>query len=250
MRPSDFLIRCAPAIAGALAGAALAGLYGAPAGALLAIMGAEIFRTQRFKSELAAHLVDPGASLPPADEPVPGAALLAGIGAVEARRLGVPPEAAAQTLRGISSLPSQVSAWTARALQAAYAGKDMSLSFAVLAAAFDSRAARSLRPAAAQMLFALLRMTREKLDSEEELATAARLAALGAQESAVWEARRKFFPDYRDPWDILGISPGSDKDEVRKAWRRLSRRYHPDGPTGNAEAFREAREAYDRIRKG
>jgi len=250
MRPTEILQKGAPAILGALAGTALAGFYGAPAGAVLGIMGAEIFRTQRFKSELAAYLTDPGAAPAPIDEPEPGAALLAGIAAMEARRLGAPPEAAVQMVRAMESVPPRHATWISRGLAAAYSANEASYSFALMAAAFDARAARVLRPAAAELFFALLRITREQLAPEEELATSARLAALGAGESVVRLERKRFFPDYRDPWDILGIPPESGKDEIRKAWRRLSRRYHPDGPGGDAERFREAREAYDRVRKG
>lgn len=249
MRPSD-LFRGVPAVAGALAGAALAGLYGAPAGALLAVMGAEVFRSQRFKSELAAHLTDPAASPAPAGEPESGAALLAGMAAAEARRLGVPPEAAVQAFRGRSELPPRVAAWMVRALQSACSDRNADLSFPLLAAAFDARASRGLRRAASEVFFSLLRMAQADLDSGQELSTSARLAALGCPEATVREARKSFFPEYRDPWDILGLPPGSDKDEVRKAWRRLSRRYRPDRPSGDAQKFREAREAYDRIRGG
>ena len=32
----------------------------------------------------------------------------------------------------------------------------------------------------------------------------------------------------RDPWEVLGLEPGSSVDDVKKAYRRLSRLYHPD----------------------
>ncbi len=248
MLPIELARRGAPAALGALAGAALAGFYGAPAGAILGIMGAEIFRSQRFKSELAAHLANPATAPAPFDEPEPGMALFAGIAALEARRLGIPPAAAAQAARNLETLQKSYSEWTARAILTSYSGGEAGLSFALLAAAFDARAARVLRPAGAEFFFALLALARSDLPPEEELAASSRLAALGVPDPTVRKARKKFFPDYRDPWDILGIPPESDKDEIRRAWRRLSRRYHPDGPGGDARRFREAREAYERVR--
>lgn len=52
----------------------------------------------------------------------------------------------------------------------------------------------------------------------------------------------------RNPYDILGVKPTASEDELRKAYRRLAKRYHPDLNPGNAEAearFKEANAAYD-----
>ena len=41
--------------------------------------------------------------------------------------------------------------------------------------------------------------------------------------------RARFVPDANpDPWDVLGIEPGTSIDEVRAAWRRQVRETHPD----------------------
>jgi DnaJ like chaperone protein len=41
--------------------------------------------------------------------------------------------------------------------------------------------------------------------------------------------RTRFVPDAApDPWDVLGLEPGTPLDEVRAAWRRLVRENHPD----------------------
>ncbi len=41
--------------------------------------------------------------------------------------------------------------------------------------------------------------------------------------------RTRFVPNARpDPWDILGVEPGTPIDEVRAAWRQLVRESHPD----------------------
>jgi molecular chaperone DnaJ len=52
----------------------------------------------------------------------------------------------------------------------------------------------------------------------------------------------------RDYYEVLGISKTADKEEIKKAYRRLALKYHPDRNPGNKEAeekFKEATEAYD-----
>lgn len=247
MRPTEAARAGAPALLGALAGGVLAGFYGVPAGALLGFMGAEISRAQRLRAELATYLEDPGSAPPPRSEPAPGASLLAGLAAAEARRLGIPPETAGQVLRDSSSVNPRLAAWTARAASLVRPGGDLDRSIAVLTAAFDGRADRALRPLAADAFFALRRLNARDLGPGEDLDTSSRLAALGVPEEEARRARARHFPDYRDDWDVLGLAPGSPRDEVRRAWKRLSRLHHPDSPYGNEEKFREAREAYERL---
>ncbi|MDH3263031.1 MAG: molecular chaperone DjiA [Paracoccaceae bacterium] len=41
--------------------------------------------------------------------------------------------------------------------------------------------------------------------------------------------RSRFVPDaHPDPWDVLGLEPGTHLDEARAAWRRQVREHHPD----------------------
>jgi len=52
----------------------------------------------------------------------------------------------------------------------------------------------------------------------------------------------------RDYYEILGIERGVDAKEVKKAYRRLAMKFHPDRNPGDAtaeEKFKEATEAYD-----
>lgn len=52
----------------------------------------------------------------------------------------------------------------------------------------------------------------------------------------------------RDPYDILGVSRNADADEVKRAYRRLAKRYHPDRNPGDkqaAERFKEVQAAYE-----
>jgi molecular chaperone DnaJ len=58
-----------------------------------------------------------------------------------------------------------------------------------------------------------------------------------------------------DPYKVLGVSPSASNDEIKKAYRELSRKYHPDSyidnPLANLaeEKFKEVQEAYDQIMK-
>jgi curved DNA-binding protein CbpA len=49
-----------------------------------------------------------------------------------------------------------------------------------------------------------------------------------------------------DYYKILGISPDADEKEIRTAYRRMARKYHPDAGEGSsAEAFRDVQDAYE-----
>ena len=60
----------------------------------------------------------------------------------------------------------------------------------------------------------------------------------------------------RDPYEVLGVSPDAGDDEVKKAYRDLARKYHPDNYINNPladlaeEKMKEINEAYDAITKG
>ncbi len=57
----------------------------------------------------------------------------------------------------------------------------------------------------------------------------------------------------RDPYEVLGLSPGASDDEVKKAYRALAKKYHPDLNPGDKvaeEKMKEINAAYDRIKSG
>lgn len=59
----------------------------------------------------------------------------------------------------------------------------------------------------------------------------------------------------RDPYEVLGISQTASDEEVKKAYRNLARKYHPDNYQDNPladlaeEKMKEINEAYDLITK-
>ena len=56
-----------------------------------------------------------------------------------------------------------------------------------------------------------------------------------------------------NPYDVLGVSPSATDEEIKKAYRALSRKYHPDANVNNPnkeqaeERFKEIQQAYNQI---
>lgn len=60
----------------------------------------------------------------------------------------------------------------------------------------------------------------------------------------------------RDPYEVLGVPKNASEDEIKSAYRKLAKQYHPDRYIGNpladlaAEKFKEINEAYDTLTGG
>lgn len=57
----------------------------------------------------------------------------------------------------------------------------------------------------------------------------------------------------KDPYGVLGVSPGASDEEITKAYRRLAKKYHPDlnpGDSTAAQKMSEINAAYDQIKNG
>lgn len=59
-------------------------------------------------------------------------------------------------------------------------------------------------------------------------------------------------PSDQDPYMILGVSPGATGKQIKKAYRRLAMKFHPDRNPDDPEAekkFKQIQWAYESLRK-
>lgn len=59
----------------------------------------------------------------------------------------------------------------------------------------------------------------------------------------------------KNPYEVLGVSPSASEEEIKKAYRELARKYHPDNYANSPlaelaeEKMKEINEAYEEIQK-
>jgi DnaJ-class molecular chaperone len=64
----------------------------------------------------------------------------------------------------------------------------------------------------------------------------------------LWRKKKGWCMEYKDYYKILNVSRGASADEIKKAFRKLARKYHPDVNPGDKKAeekFKEINEAYE-----
>src|SRR6185436_18555281 len=59
----------------------------------------------------------------------------------------------------------------------------------------------------------------------------------------------------RDYYEVLGLTKGATEDDIKKAYRKLAMKHHPDRNQGDEskkaeEKFKEAKEAYEMLSDG
>ena len=80
---------------------------------------------------------------------------------------------------------------------------------------------------------------------------------LGISKSDFQSIKNMFIPETDSSYKILEIDPSSSNEEVKKAYRRMAMKYHPDKVShlgddfrkSADEKFKKVNEAYDKIKK-
>ena len=50
-----------------------------------------------------------------------------------------------------------------------------------------------------------------------------------------------------DPYKVLGLSPDATQDEIKKAYRQMAKKYHPDVSKADASLFQRLTQAYETL---
>lgn len=94
--------------------------------------------------------------------------------------------------------------------------------------------------------------------AEQEIAVLRRIAALLEIPAADFESvKSMFYRDTNADYHVLGIEPTASEEEIKKAYRQMAVRYHPDKVAhmgeeyqkGAKEKFQKVQDAYESIKK-
>lgn len=94
--------------------------------------------------------------------------------------------------------------------------------------------------------------------ADEEINLLKRIANLLEIPSSDFESvKNMFYRDVNSDYHVLGIEPNATEEEIKKAYRQMAIRYHPDKvihmgeeyQKGAKEKFQKVQEAYDAIKK-
>lgn len=232
------------AIVGACVGL-LAGWFAVAAGLVLGAMLDVARNEARARRRIAAFLEDPSGEAPP--EPAEGyaaAACLALRGEWPGPAQGQARRTLLEALSGTAIAPTSRSRREAERI-ADVAARCAPPDLPALARRLATSEAPLARELLARWAFALSALGGGRLDPAAELALRAALGDCGLGSREILAARLAAFPGERDPWTVLGLPPGAPRAEVKRAYRRLSRVFHPDAAPGDGgERFRELRGAY------
>ena len=108
-----------------------------------------------------------------------------------------------------------------------------------------------------RLLFQIARSDAAGVTRREEELILAIAFDLGLGEQVFRQVRAEFMRNAGRAWEILGIPPGSDIEQIKAAYRQLSLKHHPDkvanlGPEFvkvAEERFKTIQQAYDDIRR-
>lgn len=113
-------------------------------------------------------------------------------------------------------------------------------------------ASAEARAALASAAWAIEAEGRVTLTWEREEEVRSWLAAAGCTDDEIAGACARSFPGWESPWSTLGLAHGASQEEIRHAFRAVSKLLHPDtggGPDKEAR-FMKARAAYEELGGG
>lgn len=99
----------------------------------------------------------------------------------------------------------------------------------------------------------LCAQTHPALLSSEPYAGAGRISLSCARARAMHtclHCPRRHASTSKNPYTVLGIRKSATKEEIKKAYRVMARKHHPDAPGGDHKKFQEIQEAYDQVKSG